>query len=113
MGEVGFITEIINVDARSIFAAVIKFVNHENKVVKFNSLLTFMGLNNFRWTPRGKLVKFEIIQRRVNREGDIRNQRVNRTLNVKSSDVKLLADLLSSKRQQITAYLNITKELEI
>lgn len=31
---------------------------------------------------------------------------------VTPSDVKLLADLLSSKRQQINTYLNVTRELE-
>lgn len=36
-----------------------------------------------------------------------------RMAKITPSDVKLLADLLSNKRQQITMYLNVTRELEI
>ena len=72
-----------------------------------------MGLNNFRITPRGKLVKFEtVLKKNVNREV-MRKQHISRMAKVTQSDVKLLADLLSSKRQQITTYLNVTRELEI
>jgi hypothetical protein len=112
--EIGFITETVETDPRSIFAPIVKFVNHEKKEVKFNTLLTIMGLSNFRMTPRGKLVKIEtVLKKNVNREGNRRKQHISRMAKVTPSDVKLLADLLSSKRQQITTYLNVTKELEI
>lgn len=112
--EIGFITETVEIDSRSIFAPTVKFVNHEKKAVKFNILLSMMGLNNFRITPRGKLVKFEtVLKKNVNREGNTRKQHISRMEKVTPSDVKLLADLLSSKRQQITTYLNVTRELEI
>ncbi|MUK88199.1 hypothetical protein GMD78_07305 [Ornithinibacillus sp. L9] len=112
--EIGFITETIEIDSRSIFSPIVKFVNHEKKAVKFNTLLTVMGLSNFRITPRGKLVKFEaVLKKHVNREGSRRKQHISRIAKVTTSDVKLLADLLSSKRSQITTYLNVTRELEI
>lgn len=73
-----------------------------------------MGLNNYRITPRGNLVKFEtVLKKNVNREGNTRKQHISRMAKVTPSDVKLLADLLSSKRQQITTYLNVTRDLEI
>ncbi|WP_062351185.1 hypothetical protein [Bacillus kwashiorkori] len=113
-GEIGFVVETVEIDSRAIFAPIVKFVNHEKKVVKFNTLLSIMGLNNFRITPRGKLVKFEtVLKKNVNREGNTRKQHISRIAKVTQSDVKLLADLLSSKRQQITTYLNVTRELEI
>ncbi|MBU5466246.1 hypothetical protein KQI49_05295 [Virgibacillus sp. MSJ-26] len=66
--EIGFVTETVDMDSRSIFAPIVKFVNHEKKAVKFNTLLSIMGLNNFRTTPRGKLVKFEtVLKKNVNR----------------------------------------------
>lgn len=112
--ETGFVVETVEIDSRAIFAPIVKFVNHEKKAVKFNTLLSIMGLNNFRVTPRGKLVKFEtVLKKNVNREGNTRKQHISRMAKVTQSDVKLLADLLSSKRQQITTYLNVTRELEI
>lgn len=112
--EIGFVVETVEIDSRAIFAPIVKFVNHEKKAVKFNALLSIMGLNNFRTTPRGKLVKFEtVLKKNVNREGNTRKQHISRMAKVTPSDVKLLADLLSSKRQQITTYLNVTRELEI
>ncbi|MED4475444.1 hypothetical protein [Oceanobacillus caeni] len=112
--EIGFVVETVEIDSRAIFAPIVKFVNHEKKAVKFNILLSIMGLNNFRITPRGKLVKFEtVLKKSVNREGNTRKQHISRMAKVTPSDVKLLADLLSSKRQQITTYLNVTRELEI
>ena len=112
--EIGFVVETVEIDSRAIFAPIVKFVNHEKKAVKFNTLLSIMGLNNFRITPRGKLIKFEtVLKRNVNREGNTRKQHISRMAKVTPSDVKLLADLLSSKRQQITTYLNVTRELEI
>lgn len=113
-GETGFVVETVGIDSRAIFAPIVKFVNHEKKAVKFNTLLSIMGLNNFRITSRGKLVKFEtVLKKNVNREGNTRKQHISRMAKVTQSDVKLLADLLSSKRQQITTYLNVTRELEI
>lgn len=112
--EIGFITETIEIDSRSIFSPIVKFVHHEKKAVKFNTLLTVMGLSNFRITPRGKLVKFEtVLKKHVNREGSRRKQHISRMAKVTTSEVKLLADLLSSKRSQITTYLKVTRELEI
>lgn len=112
--ETGFVVETVEIDSRAIFAPIVKFVNHEKKAVKFNTLLSIMGLNNFRITPRGKLVKFEtVLKKNVNREGNTRKQHISRMAKVTQSDVKLLADLLSSKRQQITTYLNVTRELEV
>src|SRR5699024_8425146 len=112
--EIGFITETVEIDSSSIFAPIVKFVNHEKKAVKFNTMLSIMGLNNFRITTRGKLVKFEtVLKKNVIREGNKRKQHISRMTKVTPSDVKLLADLLSSKRQQITTYLNVTRELEI
>lgn len=111
--EIGFIPETVDMDSRSIFAPIVKFVNHEKKAVKFNTLLTIIGLSNFRMTSRGKLVKFETVLKHVNREGKRRKQHNSRMAKVTPSDVKLLADLLSNKRQQITTYLNVTRELEI
>nr|WP_144925666.1 hypothetical protein [Paenibacillus bovis] len=112
--EIGFVVETVEIDSRAIFAPIVKFVNHEKKSVKFNTLLSIMGLNNFRTTPRGKLVKIEtVLKKNVNREGNRRKQHISRMAKVTPSDVKLLADLLSSKRQQITTYLNVTRELEI
>ena len=112
--EIGFVVETVEIDSRAIFAPIVKLVNHEKKVVKLNTLLSIMGLNNFRITPRGKLVKFEtVLKKNVNREGNTRKQHISRMAKVTQSDVKLLADLLSSKRQQITTYLNVTRELEI
>lgn len=67
--EIGFTIETVEIDHRSIFAPTVKFINHEKKAVKFNTLLTIMGLNNFRITPRGKLVKLEsVLKKHVNRE---------------------------------------------
>lgn len=112
--EIGFVVETVEIDSRAIFAPIVKFVNHEKKAVKFNTLLSIMGLSNFRTTPRGKLVKFEtVLKKNVNREGSTRKQHISRMAKVTPSDVKLLADLLSSKRQQITTYLNVTRDLEI
>lgn len=112
--EIGFVVETVEIDSRAIFAPIVKLVNHEKKVVKFNTLLSIMGLNNFRITPRGKLVKIEtVLKKNVNREGNRRKQHISRMAKVTQSDVKLLADLLSSKRQQITTYLNVTRDLEI
>lgn len=112
--ETGFVVETVEIDSRAIFAPIVKFVNHEKKAVMFNTLLSIMGLNNFRITPRGKLVKFEtVLKKNVNREGNTRKQHISRMAKVTQSDVKLLADLLSSKRQQITTYLNVTRELEV
>lgn len=112
--EIGFVIETIEIDARAIFAPIVKFVNHEKKSRQFNTLLSIMGLSNFRTTPRGKLVKFEtVLKRNINREGNTRKQHIRRMVKVTPSDVKLLADLLSSKRQQITTYLNVTRDLEI
>ncbi|MDQ0246487.1 hypothetical protein J2S09_004091 [Bacillus fengqiuensis] len=114
LGEINFITESVEIDQREIYSPVVKFVNHDKKVEKFNSLLTIMGLRNFRVTPRGKLRKLEsILQNNVNRESNRRNQHISRIARVTPSDVKLLADLLSSRRQQITTYLNVIKDLEI
>lgn len=113
-GETWFVIGTVEIDSRAIFAPIVKFVNHEKKAVKFNTLLSIMGLNNFRITPRGKLVKFEtVLKKNVNREGNTRKQHISRMAKVTPSDVKLLADLLNSKRQQITTYLNVTRELEI
>src|SRR5690625_4594542 len=73
--ETGFVVETVEIDSRAIFAPIVKFVNHEKKAVKFNTLLSIMGLNNFRITPRGKLVKFEtVLKKNVNREGNTRKQ---------------------------------------
>ncbi|MEI3599084.1 MULTISPECIES: hypothetical protein [unclassified Oceanobacillus] len=113
-GEIRFVVETVEIDSRAIFAPIVKFVNHEKKAVKFNTLLSIMGLNNYRITPRGNLVKFEtVLKKNVNREGNTRKQHISRMAKVTQSDVKLLADLLSSKRQQITTYLNVTRDLEI
>ncbi len=112
--ETGFVVETVEIDSKEIFTPIVKFVNHEKKAVTFKTLLSIMGLNNFRITPRGKLVKFEtVLKKNVNREGNTRKQHISRIAKVIPSDVKLLADLLSSKRQQITTYLNVTRELEI
>lgn len=113
-GEIGFVVETVKIDSKAIFAPIVKFVNHEKKSRQFNTLLSIMGLSNFRTTPRGKLVKIEtVLKKNVNREGNRRKQHISRMAKVTPSDVKLLADLLSSKRQQITTYMNVTRELEI
>ncbi|PAE29200.1 hypothetical protein CHI07_09980 [Paenibacillus sp. 7884-2] len=112
--EIGFVVETVEIDSRAIFAPIVKFVNHEKKSRQFNTLLSIMGLSNFRTTPRGKLVKIEtVLKKNVNGEGNRRKQQISRMAKVTPSDVKLLADLLSSKRQQITTYMNVTRELEI
>jgi len=98
--EIGFVVETVEIDSKAIFAPIVKFVNHEKKSRQFNTLLSLMGLSNFRTTPRGKLVKFEsVLKKNVNREGNTRKQHISRIAKVTPSDVKLLADLLSSKRQ--------------
>lgn len=112
--KIGFVVETVEIDSRAIFAPIVKFVNHEKKSRQFNTLLSIMGLSNFRTTPRGKLVKIEtVLKKNINREGNSRKQQISRMAKVTPSDVKLLADLLSRKHQQIATYLTVNRELEI
>lgn len=112
--EISFVAESVEVDPRELHAPFVKFINHEKKVEIFNSLLSVMGLSNYRVTPRGKLRKLESIQlSNQNRNGNRRTQNISRMARVTPDDVKLLADLLKSKHQQITTYLCVLKDLEI
>ncbi|KQL57127.1 MULTISPECIES: hypothetical protein [Bacillaceae] len=112
--EIGFVVESVEVDPRELHAPFVKFINHEKKAEKFNSLLSVMGLSNYRVTPRGKLRKLEsILQSNQNRNGNRRTQNISRMAKVTPDDIKLLADLLKSKQRQITSYLSVLKDLEI
>lgn len=112
--EIGFVAESVEVDTRELHAPIVKFINHEKKAEKFNSLLCVMGLSDYRVTPRGKLRKLEsILQSNQNRNGNRRTQNISTMSKVTPDDVKMLADLSKSKQQQITTYLNVLKDLEI
>ncbi|MEW8985091.1 MAG: hypothetical protein AB2388_25720 [Bacillus anthracis] len=112
--SIGFVAESVDVDPREHHAPFVKFINHEKKAEKFNSLLSVMGLSSYRVTPRGKLRKLESMhESNQNRNGNRRAQNISRMARVTPDDVKLLADLLTSKQQQINTYLSVLKDLEI
>ncbi|MDG4658209.1 hypothetical protein P6P90_15235 [Ectobacillus antri] len=114
MSNVGFPVVGSNVQRENGQEIMMELVNHDRQVETFNTVLSLMGLGNYRLTPKGKLCKLVPMQRNemISATGR-RVSAINQVRRVTAEDVKLLGDMLHAKHEQISTYLQAIRNLEI